>query len=227
MRILLVEDDKRVASFISRGLKEEQYVVDTASDGENAFFLAQANDYDLVILDVVLPDRSGFEVLKTLRGDGLRMPVLMLTGQSKTQDKIKGLDAGADDYLTKPFDFDELLARVRALLRRKGEIVPAVLKIEDLELDTVSHRVTRAGRAIDLTNREYALLEFLMRHPGQVVTRTMLTEHVWEHDFDSLSNVINVTVARLRQKVDDNFPIKLIHTLRGKGYMLKSEAVTA
>jgi len=221
MRILLVEDDSRVASFIRRGLREEQFTVDVTGDGEEALFLAQTNDYDLMILDLLLPKRGGLDVLRTLRAERFRVPVLILTAKDELQDKVAGFNAGADDYLTKPFGFEELLARVRALLRRRGDMIPIVLQAADLELDTLRHRVTRAGHELSLTNREYALLEFLMRRVNEVVTRTMLAEHVWEHDFDPLSNVIDVHIARLRRKIDEDFSPKLLQTLRGKGYMLR------
>lgn len=222
MKVLLVEDDMRVASFIRRGLKEEDYAVDYAGDGEEAVYLAGTNEYDLIILDLMIPKRSGLDVLKTLRENKMDVPVLVLTARDDPRDKITGLDSGADDYLTKPFNFDELLARVRALLRRKGPMLPGVLKVVDLELDPVHHRVTRGGKNIELTSREYALLDFLLRHVNQVVTRTMLYEHVWEQDFDSMTNVIDVHVARLRKKIDDGFKQKILVTLRGRGYMVRS-----
>lgn len=221
MRILVVEDDARVASFVRRGLREEHYAVDVARDGEQALFLAQTNDYDLMVLDLLLPKRGGIEVLRTLRAERVTVPILILTAKDEPQDKVAGLDAGADDYLTKPFAFEELLARVRALLRRRGDLMPTLLRADDLALDTVRHRATRAGRELVLTNREYALLEFFLRHADAVVTRTMLAEHVWEHDFDPLSNVIDVHVARLRQKIDDGSG-KLLHTVRGQGYVLRA-----
>ena len=220
MRILIVEDDARVASFIRRGLKEEQYTVDVAKDGEEALFMAQTNEYDLVILDLMLPKRTGLDVLRTLRNERVAVPILILTAKDDLDDKVKGLDSGADDYLTKPFGFDELLARVRALLRRRGDLVATVLRVADLELDTLRHQATRHGKALELTTREYALLEFLLRHADHVVTRTQLAEHVWEHDFDPLSNVIDVHIARLRRKVDDGSSRKLIHTVRSSGYIL-------
>ncbi|PIQ84486.1 MAG: DNA-binding response regulator [Candidatus Omnitrophica bacterium CG11_big_fil_rev_8_21_14_0_20_63_9] len=223
MRILLVEDDTRVASFIRRGLREEQYTVDVAHDGEQALFLAGTGDYDLVILDLLLPKRNGLDVLRSLRADRVSVPVLILTAKDHPQDKVAGLDAGADDYLTKPFGFEELLARVRALMRRRGALVPTMLKVNDLEMDTLRHRVVRSGRPLTLTNREYMLLEFLLRHQDEVVTRTMLAEHVWEHDFDPLSNVIDVHIARLRRKIDDGFRKPLLHTIRGRGYILQAE----
>lgn len=222
MRILLVEDDARVASFIRRGLREEQYTVDTAKDGEEALFLAQTGEYDLIILDLMLPKKSGLEVLRTLRAERAVVPVLILTAKDELDDKVKGLDAGADDYLAKPFGFEELLARVRALLRRRGDLVATALRAGGLELDALRHSVVRGGRKLDLTSREYALLEFFLRHPNEVVTRTMLAEHVWEHDFDPLSNVIDVHIARLRRKIDDGFSPKLLHTVRGSGYVLKA-----
>ncbi|MBI4597461.1 MAG: response regulator transcription factor [Candidatus Omnitrophica bacterium] len=222
MRILVVEDDARVASFIRRGLREEHYTVDVGADGEQALYLAQTNDYDLLILDLLLPKRSGLDVLRELRKDGVTIPILVLTAKDERSDKVAGLDAGADDYLTKPFGFDELLARVRALMRRRGDMVQTIMRVADVEMDTLRHRVTRGGKDIMLTNREYGLLEYFLRHPDRVVTRTMLAEHVWEHDFDPLSNVIDVHVARLRRKVDEGCSLKLLHTLRGTGYILRS-----
>ena len=221
MRLLIVEDDSRVASFIRRGLREENYAVDVAADGDEALFMAQTNEYDLIILDLLLPKRNGLDLLRTLRSDRSTVPVLILTAKDELQDKVAGLDAGADDYLTKPFGFEELLARVRALLRRRQDFVPTILRAADLELDPSHHRVTRSRQLLELTNREYALLEFFLRHPNQVVTRTMLAEHVWEQDFDPISNVIDVQVARLRRKLDDNFPQKLLETIRGRGYLLR------
>jgi DNA-binding response OmpR family regulator len=221
MRILLVEDDSRVMSFIRRGLREELYTVDSAKDGEEALFLAQTGEYDLIILDLMLPKRNGLEVLKTLRDDRVTVPVLVLTARDDLSDKVKGLDAGADDYLTKPFGFEELLARVRALLRRRGDLVPMTLRAGDLELDRLRHRAARSGQALTLTNREYALLEYFLNYPNQLVSRTMLAEHVWEHDFDPQSNVIDVHVARLRRKIDDGHRVKLLQTVRGRGYLLQ------
>lgn len=222
MRILVVEDDARVASFIRRGLREEQYTVDVAADGEQGLFLAQTNEYDLMVLDVLLPKRTGLEVLRALRAEQISTPILLLTAKGTPEEKVAGLNTGADDYLTKPFDFDEFLARLQALLRRRGALVPTTLRVADLELDVARHRATRAGRELALTSREFAMLEFLLRHTDQVVTRTMLAEHVWEHDFDPFSNVINVCIARLRQKVDEEFSTPLLHTIRGNGYILKT-----
>lgn len=221
MRILLVEDDARMAGFIRRGLREENYTVDVARDGEEGLYLAQLNGYDLVILDLLLPKKSGLEVLKTLRLEKITSPVLILTAKDKPSDKAAGLDAGADDYLIKPFSFEEFLARIRALLRRRGDLIPTVLKALDLEMDTLRHRATRAGRELTLTNREYEMLEYFLRHPNELVTRSALAEHVWEHDFDTFSNVIDVFLARLRRKIDDGARVRLLHTVRGSGYMLK------
>ena len=220
MRILVVEDDASVASFIRRGLHEQQYAADVAGDGEEALFLAQTGEYDVIILDLMLPKCNGLEVVRTLRGEGKAVPILILTAKGDVKNKVAGLDAGADDYLTKPFRFEELLARIRALLRRKAGIVPTVLQVGDLELDVLRHRVRRGGRDIDLTNREYAILEYLMRHAGQVVTRTMLAENVWEYNFDTMSNVVDVHMSRLRTKIDADHAAKLLRTIRGSGYML-------
>jgi DNA-binding response OmpR family regulator len=222
VRILVVEDDARVASFIRRGLREEQYTVDVAGDGEQGHFLAQTGEYDLIILDLLLPKMDGIDVVRRLRKEGVTVPVLILTAKEELKDKVTGLNAGADDYLTKPFGFEELLARIRALLRRRGDLIPTVLKAADLELDSLRHRVMRGGKDLDLTNREYELLEYLMRHQQQTVTRTMLAEHVWEYNFDPLSNVIDVHVARLRRKIDSGFAVKLLQTVRGSGYMLSA-----
>jgi DNA-binding response OmpR family regulator len=219
----VVEDDAGVARSIGRQLRDAQYTVDTAPDGEEALFLAPSGEYDLILLDLLLPKRNGIDVLRTLRSQGVTAPVLVLTGRDDLRDKVEGLDAGADDYVTKPFRVEEIMARARALLRRRGDLVPTLLRVADLELDGLRHRVQRAGRAIALTNREYALLEYLMRHADEVVTRTALSEHVWEQSFDPLSNVIDVHVARLRRKIDDGFPVRLLQTVRGKGYILRGD----
>lgn len=223
MKILLIEDDSRVASFIRRGLKEENYAVDLAKDGEEGLFMAHTGEYDLIILDVMLPKKTGYEVLSSLREEKNSVPVLMLTAKGGLEDKVKGLNAGADDYLAKPFGFEELLARARALLRRRGDMIPTVLQIGDLQMDTMRHAVTRQGKTLELTTREYALLEYFLRHKDQVVTRTMLSENVWEHDFDTMSNVIDVHVARLRRKVNDGFDKGYIHTVRGRGYIMQEK----
>jgi DNA-binding response OmpR family regulator len=221
----VVEDDASVARSIGRQLREAQYIVDVAPDGEDALFRAPSGEYDLILLDWLLPKRSGIDVLRTLRSQGVTAPVLVLTGRDDLRDKVEGLDAGADDYVTKPFRVEEIMARARALLRRRGDLVPTLLRVADLELDGLRHRVQRAGRDIALTNREYALLEYLMRHADEVVTRTSLSEHVWEQSFDPLSNVIDVHVARLRRKIDDGFPVRLLQTVRGKGYILRGDQV--
>ncbi len=221
MRILLVEDDARMASFIRRGLKEENYTVDLAKNGEEGLYLAQLNPYDLIILDLLLPKKSGLEVLRDLRRERVTVPVLILTAKDKPSDKATGLDSGADDYLVKPFSFEEFLARVRALLRRRGDLLETVLRVADLQVDTLKRQVLRAGKEIFLTSREYSLLEFMIRHKNQVVTRSALAEKVWEHDFDTFSNVIDVLVARLRRKIDGDFHPRLLQTVRGSGYILQ------
>jgi len=221
MRILVVEDEKKLASFIRRGLKEKKYAVDVAQDGNEGLFLAEVNTYDLIILDVMLPQKDGISICRELRKKRNDVPILMLTARDDVEDKITGLDAGADDYLTKPFAFGELLARARALLRRKQDKKTTKLKIADLELDQLTHRVARAGKTIELTSTEYALLEYLMLNANEVVTRTMISEHVWNDDLDSFSNVINVYINYLRKKIDSGFEKKLIHSIRGTGYILK------
>jgi two-component system copper resistance phosphate regulon response regulator CusR len=217
----LVEDDPRMAQVVAKGLREHSYAVDIAVDGNAALYQTSVNDYDLILLDVLLPGVDGFQVCRELRARGDSTPVLMLTARAMIDDRITGLDAGADDYLTKPFSFRELLARVRALLRREPQVRHDLLQLEDLQLDTASHRVSRASRAIDLTAKEYALLEYLARRAGQLVTRTEIAAHVWDESFDPFSNVIEVYVNRLRKKIDDQHPIKLIHTRRGEGYILE------
>lgn len=226
MRLLIVEDEPKVARFIERGLKEEHYAVDVALDGEAGLDLGLVHDYDLIILDVMLPKRDGFEVLAALRAAGRSSRVLMLTARDGIRDRVRGLDAGADDYLVKPFAFEELLARVRALLRRAGaaEAEPVTLRLADLVLDLKSRRVTRAGQAITLSAREFAVLEYLLRHRGEPVSRTRLSEHVWDQHFDSMTNVIDVTLYHLREKVDRGFATPLIHTVRGVGYVAKEPA---
>ncbi|HEV7860489.1 MAG TPA: response regulator transcription factor [Pyrinomonadaceae bacterium] len=220
MRILLVEDDARIARFVSQGLREQTYAVDATDDGDDALYKASINDYDAIILDVMLPGRDGFEVCRELRATGSNVPVLMLTARDAVQDRIKGLDTGADDYLTKPFEVAELLARLRALLRRGHVVRPARITIADLSIDTRAHLVTRGGRNIELTAKEYALLEYLARERGRVLGRGEIAEHVWDENFDPFSNLIDVNINRLRRKVDDGFSAPLIHTRRGAGYML-------
>lgn len=221
MRILVVEDEKKLTSFIQRGLKEQGYAVDVAYDGDEGLYLAEANPYDLIVLDIMLPGKNGILICRELRKKNINVPILLLTARDEVKDKVTGLDAGADDYLTKPFAFGEFLARVRALIRRKARIKTTKLKVADLELDQLTHKVTRAGKNIELTSTEYALLEYLMLNVDQAVTRTMISEHVWDEDFDSFSNVINVYVNYLRKKVDTGFSKELIHSLRGTGYILK------
>ena len=220
MRILVIEDEKKIASFIKRGLKEEGHMIDVAYDGEEGYRMCGENDYDLILLDLMLPKRDGISLCRQLRDDGVTTPVLMLTAKDSVQDKVTGLDSGADDYLTKPFAFEELLARIRALMRKRSPLATK-LQAGDLVLDLISHRVTRADREIVLTMREYALLEYLMRNAGTVVTRTMITEHVWDIDFDTSTNVIDVYINYLRNKIDCGQQKKLIHTVRGRGYILK------
>ena len=221
MRILVIEDEKKIADFIKRGLKEEGYAVDSAYDGEKGLFMAKTNEYDLILLDLMLPKMDGLTVCKKLREEKNPAPVIMLTAKDAVKDKVAGLDSGADDYLAKPFAFEELLARVRAILRKKESGQPAKLKVADLELDLYTHKVYRAGKEILLTAKEYALLEYLMRSAGSIVTRTMISEHVWDIDFDTFTNVIDVYINYLRNKIDAGFAKKLIHTVRGRGYILK------
>jgi two-component system copper resistance phosphate regulon response regulator CusR len=221
VRILLVEDEQRIASFIARGLKEARYVVDVANDGEKGLFMAEINEYDLLILDIMLPGKDGISVCRELRSKGYDLPILMLSAKDTADDKARGLDFGADDYLAKPFAFKELLARIRALLRRHKPSQGTILKIADLELNQLSHKVTRQGKEIVLTSKEYVLLEYLILNPGKVITRTMISEHVWHEDFDTFTNVIDVSVNHLRNKIDKDFKKPLIHTIRGSGYCLK------
>jgi len=224
MRILVVEDERKVARFIERGLKEERFAVDIAPDGEEGLFRARSNDYDLIVLDVLMPKKDGFQVLRELRASRCRARILMLTARDSVEDRVQGLEGGADDYLIKPFAFAEFLARVRALLRRGADDSPVSLRALDLLLDLKSRKVTRAGKPVILPAKEFAVLEYLLRHPDEVVTRTQLAEHVWDENFDSFSNVIDVTVYHLREKVDRGFQPALIHTVRGAGYVLKTQA---
>jgi two-component system copper resistance phosphate regulon response regulator CusR len=220
MRILLVEDEPRMADMIARGLRESSYAVDVAENGEAGLFQSSINRYDLVILDVMLPGMSGFEVCRTMRQDGKSEPILMLTARDSVDDRVVGLDCGADDYLTKPFEFKELLARLRALSRRAREVRPPTLRVSDLVLNTSDHSVSRAGRTILLTAKEYALLEFFMIRAGTVLSREAISEHVWDENFDPFSNTIDVYVRRLRRKIDEGFGTSLIQTRRGEGYIL-------
>src|SRR5215471_10658253 len=222
MRILLVEDDSRIARFVAKGLREQAYAVDVAANGEDALYQASINAYDLAILDVMIPAPDGFEVCRRLRESGLRLSILMLTARDATDDRVHGLNTGADDYLTKPFEFRELLARLRALLRRSSELRPSRIQVEDLALDTAAQTAARAGKQIPLTTKEYALLEYLARNAGRVVGREEISEHVWDETFDPFSNSIEVYVNRLRRKIDEPGAKPLIHTRRGAGYMLGS-----
>lgn len=222
MRILVIEDERKVASFIKRGLEEENFSVDTAYDGVRGQYLAEINDYDLIILDLMLPGKDGLEICRELRQKRIKTLVLMLTARDTVNDRVQGLDIGADDYLVKPFAFEELLARIRAMLRRGEPTTSLKLEVGDLVMEPVTHRVTRGGKEISLTSKEYALLEYLMRHPGEVLTRTKLSEHVWDSNFDTFTNVIDVYINYLRNKVDRDFDKKLIHTVRGVGYMIKA-----
>ncbi|MBS1985629.1 MAG: response regulator transcription factor [Bdellovibrionales bacterium] len=223
MRLLVVEDQKKMAGFLQKGLSEAGYSVDMAGSGAAAESFAAQNEYDLVILDVMLPDKNGLDISRSLRTGGYQGPILMLTALSSTKDKVNGLDAGADDYLTKPFAFEELLARARALLRRNAGGGGTALKFADIEMDLVRRQVVRAGKNIQLTSKEFALLEFFMRHPNRPISRTEISEHVWDVHFDSGSNVIDVYINMLRKKVDQGFDRKLIHTVIGYGYSLKEE----
>ena len=221
MRILLVEDEKKVASFIKKGLEEEFYSVDVAYDGKEGLRLALIEEYDLIILDIMLPFKDGFTVLKELRNEKISIPVLFLTAKDTLSDKVQGLDSGADDYLPKPFAFEELLARVRALLRRKAVEKDLVIKVLDLSLDTQTHSVTRNNVEIPLTPKDYSILEYLIRNKNRVISRTMLSEHVYDYHFDSDTNVIDVYINKLRNKIDKGFDTPIIHTVRGVGYMIK------
>jgi two-component system, OmpR family, copper resistance phosphate regulon response regulator CusR len=223
MRLLIVEDEKKVASFIKKGLEEEGYAVDIAYDGEEGLGMALDRLHDLIILDISLPKMDGIQMLKKLREGKLKTPVLLLTVRATIEDKVLGLDSGADDYLTKPFAFQELVARVRALLRRRAETEPPLLQTADLTLDPAKRLISRGGQKIELTSKEYALLEYFMHNPGRVLTRAMITEHVWNYDFDTTTNVIDVYVNYLRKKIDSGREPKLIHTVRGVGYVLKAE----
>ena len=221
MKILVVEDEKKVAGFIKRGLEEDTYEVTVTHDGADGLKQGLEGDYSLIILDVMLPNKDGLAVVKELREAGNRTPVLMLTAKTTTEDIVSGLDAGSDDYLAKPFAFAELTARVRALLRREGQDRGAEITFADLRLDPVSHKVWRGKTEIELTAKEYGLLEYLMRNPNTVLSRAMIADHVWDYAFDSFTNIIDVYINYLRKKVDKDFPVKLIHTVRGQGYVMR------
>jgi DNA-binding response OmpR family regulator len=226
MRLLLVEDDARIARFVTKGLQEQSYAVDVVANGNDAVYQVDINDYDVVILDVMIPGLDGFATCRAMRAAGKRMPILMLTARDGVDDRIVGLDSGADDYLTKPFEFGELLARLRALLRRPSELRPSEIIIGDLLIDTGSQSVKRGNRSIPLTTKEYALLEFLARNAGRVVGRSEIAEHVWDETFDPFSNLIEVYINRLRRKLGDDANKPLLQTRRGSGYVLVGTAET-
>ena len=221
MRIIVIEDDKKIAAFIKKGLEEEHYAVDVFHNGEEGAYWAGINECDLIILDIMLPGKNGIDICDEIRQKNILTPILILTAKSSLKDRVKGLDMGADDYLTKPFAFEELFARVRSLLRRNQSYKTKTLKIADLELDPVSRTVTRAGRGIALTGKEYALLEYMMRNKGRVLTETRIIAHVWDMSYDPESNIVNVYVHHLREKVDKGHDKKLIHTIRSLGYTIK------
>jgi len=224
MRILIVEDEHKISAYLKRGLEEQGYAVDTAFTGTEALDWVQAAPYDLIILDIMLPEIDGITLCRELRVRGMRMPILMLTARDAVDDRVTGLDAGADDYLIKPFAFNELLARVRALLRRSQDAPKSTtLQVGDLILDTLARRVSRGGKRIDLTPKEYAILEFLMREQGRVLTRTLIAEHVWNYEVYNQSNIVDVYIRNLRRKVDDGYQLKLIRTVRGVGYQISAE----
>lgn len=223
MRVLVVEDEIKVASFIQRGLEGEGFSVEVANDGETGVAMAEGGQYDVILMDIMLPKLDGLGAIQQIREKGVKCPVLCLTAKDTVEDIVAGLDTGSDDYLTKPFAFAELLARVRALTRRGGDDRGAEITYADLRLDPVAHKVWRSGKEIDLTSKEYSLLEYLMRNPEQTLTRTMIAEQVWDYTFDSFTNIIDVYVNYLRKKVDRDYEKKLIHTVRGVGYVLKEE----
>ena len=222
MRLLIIEDDRRLARVLERSFKDEGFAVDLSFDGEDGNFLATSEDYDLIILDLMLPKIDGFTICQNIRSAGIKTPILILSARSSVAEKEKGLNTGADDYLTKPFSFRELNARIHALLRRATPGVSPILKVADLELDPVKHTARRLGKTLALTAREFAILEYLMRHKDEVISRTKILEHVWDYNFDSLSNVVDVFVFNLRKKVDNNFSKKLIHTIHGVGFKISA-----
>lgn len=223
MRVLVVEDDKKIASFVVKGLKQSGFAVDHCADGASGLAMARAIPYDVAIVDIMLPELDGRSLVQALRREGKNLPVLILSAKATVEDRVSGLQAGGDDYLVKPFAFAELLARVQALIRRATHVVePTRLQVADLSMDLLTRQVIRGGQAIELQAREFSLLEFLLRHAGRVVTKTMILEHVWDYSFDPQTNVVDVLVHRVRAKVDRDFPVKLIHTIRGAGYVLKA-----
>jgi two-component system, OmpR family, response regulator len=223
MRVMVVEDDEKIASFVIKGLKQNGYAVDHAADGEHGLDLATAISYDLLVLDLMLPKLDGLSLLRRLRQEKIRTPVLILSARANVDDRVRGLQAGGDDYLTKPFAFSELLARVQALIRRANQTVEETqLAVADLSMNVITREVSRGGQRIELHPREYSLLEFLLRHAGRPVTKTMILEHIWDFHFDPQTNVVDVLIHRLRAKIDKNFPLKLIQTIRGVGYVVKA-----
>ncbi|MCL4384642.1 response regulator transcription factor [Patescibacteria group bacterium] len=223
MRLLLIEDEQRLSTTIKKGFIEDGFAVDAALDGEEGQYLAETENYDLIVLDIMLPKKDGVSICRELRQKNIITPIIMLTAKSTIEDKITGLENGADDYLTKPFSFSELRARIQALLRRSQSNLASVLKINDLELDPLKHSVSRQDKKILLTQKEFAILEYLMRHQDEVVTRTMIVEHVWDYNFESMSNIVDVFIGSLRKKIDRGYNPKLIHTLRGVGYKISTE----
>lgn len=222
MRVLVIEDDRTVGQFVKRGLEEQRFQADLVADGLEALDRASHSEYDVIVLDLRLPRLSGLEILRTLRDRGIDVPVLVLTAQDAVESKVQALRTGADDYVTKPFAFEELLARVEALGRRPKDIAPPVLRVANLEVDSGRHQVSRNGQILELTPKEYSVLEYLVRNTGRVMTRTLITEYAWGYDFDPGTNVVDVVINRLRKKVDQGFQPKLIHTVRGVGYVLKA-----
>jgi two-component system, OmpR family, copper resistance phosphate regulon response regulator CusR len=220
MRILIVEDENKTANYLKKGLTEHGFTVDIASEGEDGLYLARTETYDLIVLDVMLPGRSGWSIIKELRSDGIDIPVIFLSARDAVHDRVHGLELGADDYLVKPFAFSELLARIRIILRRQPLQQPDVMRVEDLELDLIRYKARRGGISLDLTAKEFQLLSLLLRRRGEVLTRTTISEQVWGINFDSDTNIVDVAIRRLRKKVDDPFPHKLIHTIRGVGYVI-------
>ncbi len=224
MRVLFVEDDERVASFVHRGLVQEGFSVDVSHDGRDGFHQAMHEPYDVIVLDILIPFMDGYQVLTEIRKQGCPVPVLVLSAKDSVEDRVRGLNSGADDYLVKPFSFAELTARIRALLRRHSDLEQPVMRVGDLEMDLPTRKVTRGRELIKLTPKEFSLLEYMVRNQGNVLTRTMIAEHVWDQHFDCCTNVIDVYIRYLRTKIDDPFPTKLIHTLRGAGYVLSEQS---